>query len=578
MNKKKLAVLWQAFLDFIAYAPSRQGYIFVLMLLQGLSAGIGLLLIIPMLHTVGLDIGDANSTRVIDIADTLFNTISLELQLEHVLFSYILLISTVATIRYQLSVQTTLVRQGYIGFLRMQLYRELLNTRWQFIVRNKMSDFMHSLSGQVQAIGHASQLMLNLINQAILCLIMITLAFLLSWKMSLLAILLASLIALLVLPLNKVVYGSGENQLLNFKVIFQILTEQLASLKMIKSYASEEYHASRLEDVSAKLESQQLKLSRMNATTQWIYMVSAVVSFSIFLYLSQTWLITPLPITVLLLLISARLLPQLASLQQTYQQLLHKVPAFHDIHDMRQHCAYAQEASINKHSAPHFHHCIRLSNITYRYPHKHQSVFKGLSFTIKKNDTVALVGPSGAGKSTLADIISGLLEADSGDIFFDEYKLDDKDKRAWRQNVAYVTQEVYLFHDTIRANLNWVALNTTDKEIWLALKMAAANDFVALLPEGLDTIIGDRGIRLSGGERQRLALARALLAKPQLLILDEATSALDSDNEHKIQQALKDLHGSLTIIIISHRETTLTHADQRIELDSIHNETTTASA
>lgn len=137
---------------------------------------------------------------------------------------------------------------------------------------------------------------------------------------------------------------------------------------------------------------------------------------------------------------------------------------------------------------------------------------------------------------------------------------------AWRKNIAYITQEVYLFHDTIRNNLSWVKKDTTDEELWRMLDMAAARSFVEKIPQGLDTVIGDRGIRLSGGERQRLALARALLSQPRLLILDEATSALDHENERKIQQALEHLQGTLTIIIIAHRKTTIEHVDQTIQL------------
>ncbi|PIW44083.1 MAG: hypothetical protein COW18_14165 [Zetaproteobacteria bacterium CG12_big_fil_rev_8_21_14_0_65_54_13] len=150
----------------------------------------------------------------------------------------------------------------------------------------------------------------------------------------------------------------------------------------------------------------------------------------------------------------------------------------------------------------------------------------------------------------------------------DDMVLEGDARMAWRRGVAYITQEVFLFHDTVRANLAWVSPGVSEAELWQALEMAAAAEFVRALPAGLDTLIGDRGIRLSGGERQRLALARALLSKPQLLILDEATSALDHDNEQKINQALLQLDGKLTILIIAHRETTIAHVKQRIVLGS----------
>jgi ATP-binding cassette subfamily C protein len=155
-------------------------------------------------------------------------------------------------------------------------------------------------------------------------------------------------------------------------------------------------------------------------------------------------------------------------------------------------------------------------------------------------------------------------------MFCDDLMINEENSFSWRNNVAYVTQEVYLFHESIRANLTWISSNQlTDDYLWQALNLAAADDVIANLPQGLDTIIGDRGIRLSGGERQRLALARAILSEPQLLILDEATSALDHENEKKIQTALKQLQGKITILIIAHRETTISHADQIISLSSL---------
>ena len=143
----------------------------------------------------------------------------------------------------------------------------------------------------------------------------------------------------------------------------------------------------------------------------------------------------------------------------------------------------------------------------------------------------------------------------------DDTDFKNIDIKSWRSLIGYVTQDTILFHDSILENLKWVNPDATDEDILDALKIAAADDFVLNLSEGYSTVIGDRGMRLSGGQRQRLALARALLRKPMLLILDEATSSLDAESERRIQEAIESLHGSMTIIVISHRLVTVRNAD-----------------
>ena len=170
----------------------------------------------------------------------------------------------------------------------------------------------------------------------------------------------------------------------------------------------------------------------------------------------------------------------------------------------------------------------------------------------------------------MADLIIGLLEPTCGTITIDGQILDARNKFAWRQSVAYVTQDVFLFNASVRDNLRLFCADVPDKSLWVALASASADGFVAAMEHGLDTIVGDRGVRLSGGECQRIALARALLSKPKLLVLDESTSSLDTQNIIKIQEALSTLRGKMTILIISHQEEMSHFADQNIFLTERH--------
>jgi ATP-binding cassette subfamily C protein len=209
---------------------------------------------------------------------------------------------------------------------------------------------------------------------------------------------------------------------------------------------------------------------------------------------------------------------------------------------------------------------IQLHNVTFHYTPENVTL-RNLTLKIPAGQTTAIVGLSGAGKSTLADLLAGLILPDSGYLNIDDIKLTPDNWHAWRPATAYVPQDAFLFHDSLRNNLLWASPNSTDEALWQALKLAAATNFTEQLTNGLDTIIGEKGMRLSGGEQQRIALARALLRKPSLLLLDEATSALDNQHESQIKTSIEHLHGKLTIVLIAHRLSTVRNADQIVVLD-----------
>jgi ATP-binding cassette subfamily C protein len=182
--------------------------------------------------------------------------------------------------------------------------------------------------------------------------------------------------------------------------------------------------------------------------------------------------------------------------------------------------------------------------------------------------TIALAGPSGAGKTTVCDLMAGLILPTAGQVTVNGRPLTRERLLAWRRSVGLVPQDPFLFHETIEVNLRWARPEATAPQLWGALRLANAAEFVRGLPEGLETVVGDRGTRLSGGERQRLALARALLREPELLLLDEATSSLDTENELAIRTALSSLRGHTTILLIAHRLSTVREADQIVVLDA----------
>ena len=210
----------------------------------------------------------------------------------------------------------------------------------------------------------------------------------------------------------------------------------------------------------------------------------------------------------------------------------------------------------------HFKKEIEVKRVTYAYPEGEGNVIENACFHIRKGETVAFVGSSGAGKSTIVDILLGLLPPQQGKILVDGMDVY-KNLRTWQKEIGYIPQTIYLSDDSIRNNVAFgiEEENIDEQAVIAALKQAQLYDFVDTLPEGLDTCVGDRGIRLSGGQRQRIGIARALYHKPEILVLDEATSALDNDTEAAVMEAIDSLKGQKTIIIIAHRLTTIKNAD-----------------
>lgn len=211
---------------------------------------------------------------------------------------------------------------------------------------------------------------------------------------------------------------------------------------------------------------------------------------------------------------------------------------------------------------------IRFVDVAFEYLGGAGHVLRNLSFTIKKGQSVAFVGPSGAGKTTAVDLLLGLLEPQGGRILVDDVPLTSHDARPWRRNFGYVPQSIYLSDDTIRNNIAFGQLQAEIDSARMDAVVAQAqlSDVLARLPEGLDTVVGDRGARLSGGQRQRIGIARALYRDPPILVLDEATSALDNETEREITRAIRDLSGSKTVILIAHRLSTVAHCDQIVFL------------
>lgn len=208
---------------------------------------------------------------------------------------------------------------------------------------------------------------------------------------------------------------------------------------------------------------------------------------------------------------------------------------------------------------------LEIRKIFYRYPNTEEDVINGVSLKVEKGQSIAFIGPSGSGKTTMSDIILSLLKPQKGAILMDGVDIEDLGEE-WSKIIGYVPQSVYIVDDTIKHNIAFGEDFIDEEQVWRSLEIAKLDDFVKSLPEGINTVVGERGVRFSGGQRQRLAIARALYRNPEILILDEATAALDNETEEEVMKAIEALQGYKTMIIVAHRLTTIRNCDKIYEI------------
>ncbi|MBL4710451.1 MAG: ATP-binding cassette domain-containing protein, partial [Flavobacteriales bacterium] len=290
----------------------------------------------------------------------------------------------------------------------------------------------------------------------------------------------------------------------------------------------------------------------------------AAIAITVYVYFALTYKVVPVSELLLLLFIFVRLFPKIGSIVGNYQTILNTIPSFESVLNSIE--LLKKEVAIEESSLTtiDYKDAILFENIHFSYSEK--VVLSNLSFSIPYKKTTAITGQSGSGKSTIVDLILGLQTPQKGQIKIGKHSLKTSKLVDWRSRIGYVPQDPFLFNGTIKDNLLWAKPNASIEELWDTLKQSSAAGFVKDLPDQMDTLTGNRGTQLSGGERQRIALARALLLKPELLILDEATSAIDNINEQIIKEILERLHGQVTIIIVAHRSTLIDLADHTIRL------------
>jgi ATP-binding cassette subfamily C protein len=534
----------------------------VLTLLASATQGVQLLLLVPLMQMVGLDVQQGAVGDFARLAGSAFELVGIPLTLATVLGAFVIFTTILAFLtRWQTTFNFSL-RENLVVILRQRLYRAVVNTDWLTFSRTRSSDFTHALTSELDRVGHATALLLQMVTNAILVSVYVLFALRISAVMTLTVFAAGLILTLLLRRRTRRSRDIGEEISAADSGLYSAAIEHLSGMKTVKSYGVEERNAQMFSKLSEQVARVYTKSINNYAGTAFFFTVGSAVVLSSILYVASEFLQTTAAGLLLLLFLFNRMIPLFNSVQRGYQQYLNELPAFARVLELQDRCEAAAEPETTASRALKFREILRFEGVDFSYGGEGAiTAVQGLDLSIEAGKTTAIVGPSGAGKSTIADLVMGLIQPNRGSVLVDGKPLDPELLRSWRDQIGYVAQETFLFNDTVRANLLWAHPEADEEQIWQALELAAAGEFVSELPEGLETVLGDRGVRLSGGERQRLALARALLREPSLLILDEATSALDSENERRIQKAIEGLHGRMTILVITHRLSTIRRAD-----------------
>jgi ATP-binding cassette, subfamily C, bacterial len=569
LNRSGLNQAWAFATNFAISTRSKFLLSLALILVVGLTEGISIVLLVPLLSLVGVRTSGATTGQLRDLVSQAFQIIGLKPTLLTVLALYVLVTSARGLLQAWQNILMGTLPFQFAADLRRQLYRDILHANWPFLSHRRAADFVHVLTAQMDRVAVAAQSLLSLAAAITMALVYLLFALKLSPIVTLVVLATGGVLALLLRGRVHKAHALGVEVSKITQDLYAAVIQHLDGIKIVKSYGAEDVHLGIFSSINRRVAEVFIRVNRNYAWNQLGSTVGSTLIMSAMLIIALQLLHLSTGTLLLLLFLFARTIPLLSGVQQNYQHFVSTVPAFSSIVQVRDDCLAQADQAARRHDSVGFHNCIELQGVDFRYaPGSRNRVLSDVSLLVPFGETVAVVGPSGAGKSTIADLLLGLLEPQEGHVLIDGEDLTAERLPSWRSQIGYVTQETFLFHDTIRANLLWARPGASSRELERALQMAAAEGFVSDLSLGMETVVGDRGVTLSGGERQRLALARALVRQPKLLILDEATSAVDPENEARIQTAVERLHGKLTIVLITHRLNIVRGADRIYVVES----------
>jgi len=550
------------------FAPHKWKMLFLasIMFITGLLETLNLLVLYPL---VNYSLEQKSKGRILEF----FDQIVIFSQTENVFLFYCYLLTIIAVI--------TTCFKIYVHFVSFNLFRNLSNSLYKaifekyltvdynFFVNNQQGKLIHT--GTIASDGAA-----NLIIQSIKTLsdlfrfiLLLSSLLFLSWQGTLLIIAIGIVYASIVKTvMRRITYPYANKEAFATREKNVIFNELVSGIKTIKIYLGsilwrKKYDKAVKEQTDSHFKTMMGRVIPESVIYLMLFMVIAGSGIAIDI-ISQGHILPLIPLFVTFGLIATRIAPGANVLGNGIMGLVSSLPYTKIVYDLFH--DNPTKVGEGEKTLKVFEKELSFKDICFKYTGTKSPLFEGISFTIEKKTTTAIVGSSGNGKSTLINLLFRLYPLDKGCIMIDGVDITNYTMKSYLSKIGYVSQETFIYNTTVKENIRFGLTNCTDEMIVESAKLANAHDFIVETQDGYETIVGDAGIKLSGGQRQRIAIARAMLRKPEIMILDEATSSLDNISEKKVQDAINQLSKHTTVLIIAHRLSTIINADKILVL------------
>ncbi|MEX0923896.1 MAG: ABC transporter ATP-binding protein [Rhodovibrionaceae bacterium] len=527
------------------------------LLAAAIAEGIGLTALLPLLTLAQDSQADADSP-----VTSIFTDVLAAVGLPET-FEVLLVVLVVSII---LKSMLTLAAMRYVGYavadvatsLQTRLTKNILRARWGYFSGQPIGRFANAISLETTRGSTAYLQSANFVSLMIQTAIYIVVAVLVSWQLGFVALLVGAGIASLLHTLVRVAKNAGRRQTKRNMELVSQLSDALSGIKPLKAMARHKhlqiFFNQKIQDLRLALRRKVISQEALKNLQEPILVIFLGVGF----YVALKHYGIPLTSLLVMGLLFQRTVSTIGKLQQQLQKVMVSESAYFAVQDAIAEAKRAREPNPGT-KVPTLEGGCALQRVSFSFGRK--QVLRDISLTIPPHQLTVIMGPSGIGKTTITDLLLGLYEPDEGKVLIDGMNIQEVDLEKWRGMIGYVPQELFLFHDSIFANISLGYDQITEELVEEALKAADAWGFVSELEGGMHSVVGERGSRLSGGQRQRIAIARALVHKPRLLILDEVTSALDPESEREICANIRSLAGDLTIVSITHRPAWVEGAD-----------------